>query len=83
MIRDHDDREGTFAGPRSFICAADLANHLLDERKDRSTFARTNQEIGLLNITACCTKVRPEPIEIAESAIIAKLERVPDGTRGA
>lgn len=45
--------------------------------------ADERQEVGLLNITACCTEVRPQPIEIAESAIIAGLERVPDGTRGA
>ena len=64
MIRDHDDRKGTFAGPRSFICW-------------------TSARIGLLHITACCTEVCSEPIEIAESAFIARLERVPDGTRGA
>jgi hypothetical protein len=73
VIRDHDELKGTIAGPRVFICAAELANHLLDARKDRSTFARTDQGVGLLNIAACCPEVRPEPIEIAESAIIARL----------
>ncbi len=82
VIRDHDDLKGAFAGPRLFICAAELANHLLNARKDRSTFARTDHGIGLCSITACCTEVRPEPIEIAEDAIIARLEPAPDHTCG-
>jgi hypothetical protein len=34
--------------------------------------ARTDQGVGVLNITACCPEVRPELIEIAEDAFIAR-----------
>jgi hypothetical protein len=62
----------TVAEPRVFICAGG-SRKICGTRKDRSPFARTDQRVGMYNITACCMEVRPEPIEIAENAIIARL----------
>jgi succinate dehydrogenase / fumarate reductase iron-sulfur subunit len=78
VIRDHEDNKKSFAGPRFFIRAAELAMHPLDARDDRAEFARDGQGIGLCNITKCCTDVCPEHIKITDNAIIPMKERVVD-----
>ena len=78
VIRDHDDNKEAFSGPRFLIRAAELDMHPLDARTDRADFARTEQGIGLCNITKCCTEVCPEHIKITDNAIIPMKERVVD-----
>jgi succinate dehydrogenase / fumarate reductase iron-sulfur subunit len=78
VIRDHDDKKQSFAGPRFLIRAAELAMHPLDSRPDRAEFARDEQGIGLCNITKCCTEVCPEHIKITDNGIIPMKERVVD-----
>jgi succinate dehydrogenase / fumarate reductase iron-sulfur subunit len=78
VIRDRDDNKKSFAGPRFLVRAAELAMHPLDARKDRADLARTDQGIGLCNITKCCTEVCPEHIKITDNAIIPMKERVVD-----
>ncbi len=76
VVRDHEDNKDAFAGPRFFIRAAELDMHPLDARTDRVQLARTEQGIGLCNITKCCTQVCPEHIAITDNAIIPMKERV-------
>ena len=76
VVRDHEDNKDAFAGPRFFIRAAELDMHPLDARTDRVQLARTEQGIGLCNITKCCTQVCPENIGITDNAIIPRKERV-------
>jgi succinate dehydrogenase and fumarate reductase iron-sulfur protein len=76
VVRDHEDNKDAFAGPRFFIRAAELDMHPLDARTDRVQLARTEQGIGLCNITKCCTQVCPENIAITDNAIIPMKERV-------
>jgi succinate dehydrogenase and fumarate reductase iron-sulfur protein len=78
VVRDHEDNKQSFSGPRFLIRAAELAMHPLDARKDRADFARTDQGIGLCNITKCCTEVCPEHIKITDNAIIPMKERIVD-----
>jgi succinate dehydrogenase / fumarate reductase iron-sulfur subunit len=78
VVRDHDDNKEAFSGPRFLIRAAELDMHPLDARTDRADFARTEQGIGLCNITGCCTEVCPEHIKITDNAIIPMKERVVD-----
>jgi hypothetical protein len=72
VARPHDELKGTVAEPRVFICTAG-SRKICGTRKDQSPFARTDQRVGMYNITACRMEVRPEPIEIAENACIARL----------
>ena len=76
VMRDHEDNKDAFSGPRFFIRAAELDMHPLDARTDRVQRARTEQGIGLCNITKCCTEVCPEHIKITDNAIIPMKERV-------
>jgi succinate dehydrogenase / fumarate reductase iron-sulfur subunit len=78
VVRDHEDNKKAFAGPRSFIRAAELDMHPLDARTDRKEYAQASQGLGLCNITKCCTEVCPEHIKITDNAIIPMKERVVD-----
>jgi succinate dehydrogenase / fumarate reductase, iron-sulfur subunit len=78
VIRDHDDNKEAFSGPRFLIRSAELDMHPLDARTDRAELAKTDQGIGLCNITKCCTEVCPEHIKITDNAIIPMKERVVD-----
>ncbi len=80
VVRDHDENKQVFSGPRFLIRAAELAMHPLDTRKDRAELARTDQGIGMCNITKCCSEVCPEHIKITDNAIIPMKERVVDRT---
>jgi len=80
VVRDHEENKPAFSGPRFLIRAAELAMHPLDARTDRADFARTDQGIGMCNITKCCTEVCPEHIKITDNAIIPMKERVVDRT---
>ena len=64
----------------AIVGAVDDPEHTVLARSSRRS--NPNQGIELCNIIAC-THVRHESVEIAESAIIARLGRVPDGARGA
>ena len=66
-----------FAGPRFMIRNAGLEMHPLDQG-DRLENIRSEQGIGLCNITKCCTFVCPEHIGITDNAIIPLKERVVD-----
>jgi succinate dehydrogenase / fumarate reductase iron-sulfur subunit len=77
VIRDHDEKKRSFAGPRFFIRLAELEMHPLDTA-DRREFARDVAGIGLCNITKCCTEVCPEHIHITDNGIIPLKERVVD-----
>jgi succinate dehydrogenase iron-sulfur subunit len=77
VIRDHDEKKRSFAGPRFFIRLAELEMHPLDTA-DRREFARDAGGIGLCNITKCCTEVCPENIHITDNGIIPLKERVVD-----
>lgn len=78
VIRDHEENQPVFAGPRLFIRAAELDLHPLDTRTDRAAHASHSQGIGYCNITKCCTEVCPEQIKITDNAIIPMKERVVD-----
>ncbi|WP_250003062.1 succinate dehydrogenase/fumarate reductase iron-sulfur subunit [Actinoplanes sp. M2I2] len=78
VVRDHEDNKAAFSGPRSFIRAAELDMHPLDDREDRKEYAQAHQGMGLCNITKCCTEVCPEHIKITDNAIIPMKERVVD-----
>ena len=69
----HDE----FIGPRFLVYSAALEMHPLDT-EDRTDDLRTDQGVGLCNITKCCTKVCPEGITITDNAIIPLKERVAD-----
>jgi succinate dehydrogenase / fumarate reductase iron-sulfur subunit len=77
VIRDHDEKKRSFAGPRFFIRLAELEMHPLDTA-DRREFARDVAGLGLCNITKCCTEVCPEQIHITDNGIIPLKERVVD-----
>jgi succinate dehydrogenase / fumarate reductase, iron-sulfur subunit len=78
VVRDHEDNKKAFAGPRSFIRAAELDMHPLDTKTDRKEYAQASQGLGFCNITKCCTEVCPEHIKITDNAIIPMKERVVD-----
>ncbi len=61
----------TYWGERSFP--------LIMQNAHRYFVYRTEQGVGLCNITKCCTKVCPEGITITDNAIIPLKERVADG----
>jgi len=78
VIRDHEENKEAFAGPRFLIRSAELDMHPLDARTDRAELAKTDQGIGMCNITKCCTEVCPEHIKITDNALIPLKERVVD-----
>ena len=76
VVRDHEENQQPFSGPRLFIRAAELDMHPLDAREDRRRLAQDEQGLGYCNITKCCTEVCPEGIKITDNAIIPMKERV-------
>ena len=66
-----------FGGPRFMIRVASLDMHPLDT-VDRLPMLRDKLNIGLCNITKCCTEVCPEHIHITDNGIIPLKERVAD-----
>jgi len=76
VLRDHHMHD-QFIGPRFLVYTAALEMHPLDVG-DRIPELRSQQGIGLCNITKCCTKVCPENITITDNAIIPLKERVVD-----
>jgi len=76
VLREHE-RHPQFAGPRHFIYTAQLEMHPLDT-ENRLSQLKDEQNIGLCNITKCCTKVCPEGITITDNGIIPLKERVVD-----
>jgi succinate dehydrogenase / fumarate reductase iron-sulfur subunit len=84
VIRDHHKtgEPGTgdtemFGGPRFMIRVASLEMHPLDT-EDRLPLLKNQLNIGLCNITKCCTEVCPEHIHITDNGIIPLKERVAD-----
>jgi succinate dehydrogenase / fumarate reductase iron-sulfur subunit len=78
VLRDHHMKEGElFAGPRFLIRVASLEMHPLDTG-DRMQLLKDKLNIGLCNITKCCTEVCPEHIHITDNGIIPLKERVVD-----
>lgn len=79
VLRDHDKKETpeTFGGPRFMIRVASLDMHPLDT-VDRIPMLKEDLNIGLCNITKCCTEVCPEHIHITDNGIIPMKERVVD-----
>ncbi len=75
VIRDHEDNEGAFAGPRFLMRIAELEMHPLDVA-DRREIAQDDFGLGYCNITKCCTDVCPEHIKITDNALIPMKERV-------
>jgi succinate dehydrogenase / fumarate reductase, iron-sulfur subunit len=67
----------TFGGPRFMIRVASLDMHPLDT-VDRLGLLKDTLNIGLCNITKCCTEVCPEHIHITDNGIIPLKERVVD-----
>ena len=76
VLRDHD-LKNEFAGPRFMIRVASLDMHPLDTGS-RLGLLKDDLNIGLCNITKCCTEVCPEHIHITDNAIIPLKERVVD-----
>jgi len=76
VLRDHHMHED-FIGPRFLVYSAALEMHPLDTA-DRLGDLKDEANIGLCNITKCCTKVCPEHITITDNAIIPLKERVVD-----
>jgi succinate dehydrogenase / fumarate reductase iron-sulfur subunit len=66
-----------FGGPRFMIRVATLEMHPLDT-VDRLDLLKDDLNIGLCNITKCCTEVCPEHIHITDNGIIPLKERVVD-----
>jgi succinate dehydrogenase / fumarate reductase iron-sulfur subunit len=78
ILRDHHKTEGeVFGGPRFMIRVASLDMHPLDT-VDRLPLVKNELNIGLCNITKCCTEVCPEHIHITDNGIIPLKERVVD-----
>ena len=75
VLRDHKKTE--FGGPRFMIYTAALEMHPLDT-VDRTGILKEELNIGLCNITKCCTEVCPEHIKITDNGIIPLKERVVD-----
>jgi succinate dehydrogenase / fumarate reductase iron-sulfur subunit len=84
VLRDHhkfgdgasaDDSHELFGGPRFMIRVASLDMHPLDT-VDRLPLLKNSLNIGLCNITKCCTEVCPEHIHITDNGIIPLKERV-------
>lgn len=82
VLRDHDMKGSgasgeVFGGPRFMIRVASLDMHPLDTL-NRLRLVRDDLNIGLCNITKCCTEVCPEHIKITDNGIIPLKERVVD-----
>ena len=88
VIRDHHKTDDfgdngasadheMFGGPRFMIRVASLEMHPLDT-EDRLPLLKDKLNIGLCNITKCCTEVCPEHIHITDNGIIPLKERVAD-----
>ncbi len=79
VLRDHDKKTAPemFGGPRFMIRVASLDMHPLDT-VDRLALVRNQLNIGLCNITKCCTEVCPEHIHITDNGIIPLKERLVD-----
>jgi succinate dehydrogenase / fumarate reductase iron-sulfur subunit len=78
VLRDHQMMQGeVFGGPRFMIRIASLEMHPLDTT-DRLGLLKDDLNIGLCNITKCCTEVCPEHIHITDNGIIPLKERVVD-----
>jgi len=78
VLRDHDKKQGeVFGGPRFMIRVASLEMHPLDTG-NRLGLLKDDLNIGLCNITKCCTEVCPEHIHITDNGIIPLKERVVD-----
>ena len=75
VIRDHQENEPSFAGPRFLMRIAELEMHPADTA-DRREIAQDDFGLGLCNITKCCTEVCPEHIKITDNALIPMKERV-------
>jgi succinate dehydrogenase / fumarate reductase, iron-sulfur subunit len=75
VIRDHDENEAAFAGPRFLMRIAELEMHPADTA-DRRSIAQDDFGLGYCNITKCCTEVCPEHIKITDNALIPMKERV-------
>jgi succinate dehydrogenase / fumarate reductase iron-sulfur subunit len=76
VLRDHD-KKAEFGGPRFFVRAAALEMHPMNGIS-RVKVLREELDIGLCNITKCCTEVCPEEIHITDNAIIPLKERMVD-----
>ena len=78
VLRDHHKFDGElFGGPRFMIRVASLDMHPLDTGQ-RLGILKNDLNIGLCNITKCCTEVCPEHIHITDNGIIPLKERVVD-----
>ena len=66
-----------FGGPRFMIRVASLEMHPLDTL-NRLPLLKDELNIGLCNITKCCTEVCPEHIHITDNGIIPLKERMAD-----
>jgi succinate dehydrogenase / fumarate reductase iron-sulfur subunit len=79
VLRDHHKTEEPemFGGPRFMIRVASLEMHPLDTG-NRLGLLKDQLNIGLCNITKCCTEVCPEHIHITDNGIIPLKERVVD-----
>ncbi|HKB31941.1 MAG TPA: succinate dehydrogenase/fumarate reductase iron-sulfur subunit [Streptosporangiaceae bacterium] len=75
VIRDHEENQSAFAGPRFLMRIAELDMHPLDVA-DRRDSAQDDFGLGYCNITKCCTEVCPEHIKITDNALIPLKERV-------
>ena len=75
VIRDHEENERPFAGPRFLMRIGELEMHPLDQA-DRRNSAQDDFGLGYCNITKCCTEVCPENIKITDNALIPMKERV-------
>jgi succinate dehydrogenase / fumarate reductase iron-sulfur subunit len=76
VLRDHDLKTD-FGGPRFMIRVASLDMHPLDTG-NRLEMLKDDLNIGLCNITKCCTEVCPEHIHITDNGIIPLKERIVD-----
>ena len=77
VIRDHEENKAHFSGPRFLMRIAELDMHPLDTGS-RLGLLKDQLNIGLCNITKCCTEVCPEHIHITDNGIIPMKERVVD-----
>src|SRR6516162_9512241 len=78
VLRDHHmTHDEMFGGPRFMIRVASLEMHPLDTG-NRLGMLKDTLNIGLCNITKCCTEVCPEHIHITDNGIIPLKERVVD-----
>jgi succinate dehydrogenase / fumarate reductase iron-sulfur subunit len=75
VIRDHEDNQDAYSGPRFLMRVAELEMHPLDTG-DRRDMAQDDFGLGYCNITKCCTEVCPEHIKITDNALIPLKERV-------